>query len=64
MSSDPEPDTPDAAAVARRKAAEAARVARIFGEVLPETTTDERGGDSRGGDSDEWLRSQVPPHHG
>ncbi|MBW0275256.1 hypothetical protein ATM97_28690 [Nocardia sp. MH4] len=45
----------------RRKAAEAARLARIFGDVLPETTGDERGGRS---DNDEWLRSQVPPHHG
>lgn len=49
---------------ARRKAAEAARLARIFGDVLPETTGDERGDDSRRSDSDEWLRSQVPPHHG
>ncbi|MFD3594552.1 hypothetical protein ACFWU5_17665 [Nocardia sp. NPDC058640] len=48
----------------RRKSAEAARLARIFGEVLPETTGDERGEGSRGGDVDEWLRSQVPPHHG
>ena len=48
----------------RRKAAEAARLARIFGEVLPETTGDERREESRGADVDEWLRSQVPPHHG
>ncbi|MEV4633181.1 hypothetical protein ACIBED_14895 [Rhodococcus coprophilus] len=42
-----------------------ARLARIFGDVLPETTRDERdsGGEGRG-DSDEWLRRQVPPHHG
>ncbi|AOD22084.1 MULTISPECIES: hypothetical protein [Rhodococcus] len=41
-----------------------ARLARIFGDVLPETTRDERGeNDSGGGDSDEWLRRQVPPHH-
>lgn len=41
-----------------------ARLARIFGDVLPETTRDERGpGDDRSG-SDEWLRRQVPPHHG
>lgn len=48
----------------RRKAAEAARLARIFGEVLPDTTGDERGEGSRDGGADEWLRSQVPPHHG
>jgi hypothetical protein len=37
---------------------------RVFGEVLPETTTD----DARDGQDDEaqddWLRRQVPPHHG
>ncbi|MFD9551905.1 hypothetical protein ACFWBG_31385 [Nocardia salmonicida] len=48
----------------RRKAAEAARLARIFGDVLPETTGDERGDRSRDSGADEWLRSQVPPHHG
>ncbi|MFC9786616.1 hypothetical protein [Rhodococcus sp. NPDC127528] len=45
-----------------------ARLARIFGDVLPETTRDERGdGDSPGSSEsvgDEWLRRQVPPHHG
>jgi hypothetical protein len=36
--------------------------AKVFGDVLPETTTDEtRDEDS---DSDEWLKRQVPPHHG
>ncbi|MFD4291690.1 hypothetical protein ACFWPA_03265 [Rhodococcus sp. NPDC058505] len=46
-----------------------ARLARIFGDVLPDTTRDERG-ESDGtagaseGSSDEWLRRQVPPHHG
>ncbi|WP_420107319.1 hypothetical protein [Nocardia asteroides] len=55
------PRDPEAA---RRKAAEAARLARIFGDVLPETTGDERGEAAGGPDDDEWLRSQVPPHHG
>jgi hypothetical protein len=48
------------------------RRARVFGEVLPDRTRDERGDDGsgagRGGGSDdpseEWLRRQVPPHHG
>ena len=46
------------------------RLAAVFGDVLPETTTDERepdGAASRpaGEDpGDAWLRSQVPPHHG
>jgi hypothetical protein len=45
------------------------RLAAVFGDVLPETTADERGPESAGeqGDepaSDAWLRAQVPPHHG
>ena len=44
------------------------RRAKVFGEVLPEGTSDERGDgwsehEPREG-SDEWLRRQVPPHHG
>ncbi len=40
------------------------RLAAVFGDVLPDTTTDERDekDDARG--SEEWLKSQVPPHHG
>lgn len=42
------------------------RVDRVFGAVLADTTEDERGpGEERGGGShDDWLRSNVPPHHG
>ncbi|MFT4289511.1 hypothetical protein [Nocardioides sp.] len=41
------------------------RLARIFGDVLPESTGDDRDetrSEDRGGDA--WLRAQVPPHHG
>jgi hypothetical protein len=52
-----------AAEVERRR-----RLAAAFGEPLPETTSDEReewGDRPQGGGRDEdWLRSQVPPHHG
>ncbi|WP_433610778.1 hypothetical protein [Prescottella agglutinans] len=44
-----------------------ARLDAIFGTVLPEQTSDERsrdGASSSGGGQDEWLRRQVPPHHG
>ena len=40
---------------------------RVFGEVLPESTSDDRepGAGERGnGGHDDWLRSNVPPHHG
>lgn len=44
------------------------RLATIFGDVLPDTTADEREpGDADGRDEDAneaWLRRQVPPHHG
>lgn len=43
-----------------------AGLARIFGEVLPETSKDERepGESDRSATAEEWLRAQVPPHHG
>ena len=46
------------------------RLAEVFGDVLPETTSDEREPDPREqtdadeSPSDAWLREQVPPHHG
>jgi hypothetical protein len=55
-----------ALSAAEREARRRRRRAAVFGDVLPEGTSDERGdtwGD-RGGSSDEWLRRQVPPHHG
>lgn len=43
-------------------------LARIFGEVLPETTSDEQDDEQPESPSesagDRWLREQVPPHHG
>ncbi|MFA6300605.1 MAG: hypothetical protein WCS84_08540 [Nocardioides sp.] len=42
------------------------RLAAVFGDVLPDTTSDERepGTSSEGDASEEWLKAQVPPHHG
>jgi len=68
--SDPEPErtvTPEQPGSHPARPAEPewqrkARLARIFGDVLPETTRDER--DERPQSSDDWLKSQVPPHHG
>lgn len=43
------------------------RLAEVFGDVLPETTEDERdpADDVRREPSrDRWLKDQVPPHHG
>jgi hypothetical protein len=47
-----------------------ARIARIFGDELPATTSDERDPGQPAGDdagesaSERWLKDQVPPHHG
>ena len=57
---------PDPRADARRRR----RLAEIFGDVIPEQTSDdaEAGGaaDRRTEEKaqEDWLRSQVPPHHG
>jgi hypothetical protein len=47
--------------VARRR-----RRAEVFGEALPERAADESGERWNEQDpaTDEWLRRQVPPHHG
>ena len=54
-------DAPEETPEERRR-----RLDAVFGEVLPETTTDERdpGADDRPDASEDWLKAQVPPHHG
>jgi len=50
---------------AEEREARRRRLAEVFGEELPEQTrddADESVTPSEG--SDEWLRRQVPPHHG
>jgi hypothetical protein len=56
-----DPPTPDGERRERRK-----RRAAVFGDVLPDATSDERGdwGGDRPDATDDWLRGQVPPHHG
>ena len=76
MSGDPagkaSPSEPSRSEAERRR-----RRAEVFGDVLPETTADERdetwneGGAGASSAADrgkvdaavEWLRRQVPPHH-
>ena len=64
----PDEDTaPDAGADRDEALTEAARRRRraaVFGEVLPEVTGDERDDSGERPGSEEWLRAQVPPHHG
>lgn len=40
------------------------RLAEIFGESLPEQTRDDLPEPGENGSRDEWLRGEVPPHHG
>lgn len=41
------------------------RLAEVFGDVLPETTRDEReDAPKRERGTEAWLKEQVPPHHG
>jgi hypothetical protein len=42
------------------------RLAAVFGDVLPDTTSDERDPEAPDAEAagDRWLRAQVPPHHG
>ena len=55
----------------RERAERRRRLAEIFGEVIPEQTSDDRGGAGASADrrteekaQEDWLKSQVPPHHG
>lgn len=40
------------------------RLAEIFGDVLPETTSDERSDGEDGERTERWYRENRPPHHG
>jgi hypothetical protein len=51
---------PDPAQLARRRR----RLAEVFGEVLPETTGDDRPDAGTPGSADErWYTENRPPHH-
>jgi len=68
MSDQPDEDPGDPAET-ESEAARRRRRARVFGDVLPEATRDDQvdgwGEGQRGPEgSDEWLRGEVPPHHG
>ncbi|GHF01224.1 hypothetical protein GCM10017786_37790 [Amycolatopsis deserti] len=40
------------------------KLEEIFGEVLPDTTSDEREPERPPHDEDAWYRENRPPHHG
>lgn len=59
---DTPPDTPRSDAPGRSQAPRH-RLDEVFGEVLPETTADEREPGQDGGDPDTWYLENRPPHH-
>ena len=65
-SNEPESNEPAEDSKAESDWARRRRLAAVFGEVLPETTEDEREPSAPGATdaSDAWLEEQVPPHHG
>jgi hypothetical protein len=43
---------------------DARRLAEVFGELLPDTTAEERTSwEDRSGSPDDWYLSNRPPHH-
>ena len=53
---------------ATERAARRRRLAEVFGDVLPEQTSDDVEREPRGQTAEaaqeDWLKRQVPPHHG
>ncbi len=39
------------------------KLSDVFGEVLPDTTSDERSEEVATGDAESWYRENRPPHH-
>ena len=63
-------DEPTQREQAQREARRRRRLAEIFGEVIPDQTADDTdesdGADRRTAEQvqEDWLKRQVPPHHG
>ena len=55
---------------AEKERARRRRLAEVFGDVLPEQTSDEQASDGRAASgpadrgSERWYRENRPPHHG
>jgi hypothetical protein len=68
MNDDATPREPEAPATDDSNWKRRRRLASVFGDVLPDTTSDENDADTAPDPDDDghdgWLRSQVPPHHG
>ena len=63
--SDDEQSAPSRALTPREREERRRRLAEVFGDVLPEQTSDDTDArEDRAGKGDDWYRDQVPPHHG
>ena len=63
----PDPGTPNQprGLTAEEREARRRRLADVFGEELPDQTSDDADDSQSPSEGpDEWLRRQVPPHHG
>jgi hypothetical protein len=63
---DPEtaqPDQPPPAKPARGQTRKPSTVADVFGDVLPDLTSDERAHDPASPTADTWYEDNRPPHH-
>lgn len=56
--------TPEDELTPQERAARRRRLAEVFGDVLPEQTRDDASERTDESSSEEWLKRQVPPHHG
>jgi hypothetical protein len=57
--------TPEEREEREEREARRRRLAEVFGDVLPDQTSDDADEPQTQDDSsEEWLRRQVPPHHG
>ncbi|NMN96583.1 hypothetical protein FGL95_16200 [Nocardiaceae bacterium YC2-7] len=63
MSDSSDPNEPTST---NRRSIDPSILARVFGDVLPDRTSDEISSMStaESDSGDEWIRRQVPPHHG
>jgi hypothetical protein len=71
MTDEPRPDEGSPQQRARELAQRRRRMAEIFGDVIPDQTSDDAADSGEGQDrrteeksQEDWLKSQVPPHHG
>lgn len=58
-----EPGGPDEPSESPRPRPSGRDLDAIFGDVLPDTTSDERDPERPSGDRDSWYERNRPPHH-